>query len=91
MAPENRERCNYGYLGYVVSDLDETWKHVLSLNPRYYITSDPEIYPISADKLDQAVNQLNIPVLKKVQTSGLFEPEVALPEYPGILIFRRKE
>src|SRR5262249_9810314 len=47
LAPENRERCNYGYLGYVVSDLDETWKHVLSLNPRYYITSDPEIYPIS--------------------------------------------
>jgi hypothetical protein len=91
LAPENRERCNYGYLGYVVSDLDETWKHVLSLNPRYYITSDPEIYPISADKLDQAVNQLNVPVLKKVQASGLFELEVALREIPGILIFRRNE
>jgi hypothetical protein len=91
LAPENRIRCYYGYLGYVVSDLDKTWKYVLSLNPRYYITSDPEMYPISADKTDQAVNQLNAPVLKKVQTSGLFEPEPPLPEDPGILIFRQRD
>jgi hypothetical protein len=91
LAPENRQRCNYGYLGYVVSDLDKTWKHVLSVNPVYYITSDPKIYAISADKLDQAINQLNIPVLKKIQASGLFEPEPPLPENPGILIFRRNE
>lgn len=90
LAPENRQRCYYGYLGYIVTDLEETWNYVLSLNPRYYITSDPEVYPISADKMDQAVNQLNAPVLKKVQSSGLFEPEPPLPEDPGILIFRRK-
>jgi hypothetical protein len=91
LAPENRQRCNYGYLGYIVSDLDETWNHVLSLNPLYYITSDPKIYPISDDKQDQALNQLNIPVLEKIQTSGLFKPEPPLPEDRGILIFRRKE
>ena len=91
LAPENRQRCNYGYLGFVVSDLDKTWNYVLSLNPLYYITSDPKIYPISDDKQDQALNQLNIPILKKIQTSGFFKPEPPLPEDPGILIFRRKE
>jgi hypothetical protein len=91
LAPSNRQRCYYEYLGYVVSDLDKAWNHVLSLNPFYYITSDPKIYPISADKLDQAINQLNIPILMKVQASGLFELEPPLPEDPGILIFRRKE
>jgi len=91
LAPENHQRCNYGYLGYVVSDLDETWKHVLSANPVYYITSDPKIYPISADKLDQAINQLNIPILNKVQSSGLFELGPPLPGAKGILIFRRKD
>ena len=74
----------------MVSDLDKTWNYVLSVNPLYYITSDPRIYPISDDKQDQALNQLNIPVLKKIQTSGLFKPEPPLPEDPGILIFRRK-
>jgi hypothetical protein len=88
---QNRQRCTYGYLGYVVSDLDDTWKHVLSLNPMYYITSDPKIYPISDDRQDQALNQLNIPVLEKVQTSGLFKAEPALPEDPGVLIFRRTD
>ncbi len=91
LAPENRQRCYYGYLGFVVSDLDKTWNYVLSLNPLYYITTDPKIYPISDDKQDQALNQLNIPVLKKIQTSGLFKPEPPLPEDSGILIFRRKE
>ncbi len=61
------------------------------MNPLYYITTDPKIYPISDDKQDQALNQLNIPVLKKIQTSGLFKPEPPLPEDSGILIFRRKE
>jgi hypothetical protein len=90
LAPENRQRCYYGYLGFMVSDLDKTWNYVLSVNPLYYITSDPRIYPLSDDKQDQALNQLNIPVLKKIQTSGLFKPEPPLPEDPGILIFRRK-
>jgi len=91
LAPENRQRCYYGYLGFMVSDLDKTWNYVLSVNPLYYITSDPKIYPLSDDKQDQALNQLNIPVLKKIQTSGLFKPEPPLPEDPGIVIFRRKE
>ena len=52
------------------------------LNPVYYITSDPKVYPISDDKEDQALNQLNIPILKKIQTSGFFKPEPPLPEDP---------
>jgi len=91
LAPGNGQRCYYGYLGYVVSDLDKTWKYVLLLNPRYYITSDPERYPISADRMDQALNQLNLPVLKRVQSSGLFDPESPLAEDRGILIYRQKD
>jgi hypothetical protein len=90
LAPENRQRCYYGYLGFMVSDLDKTWNYVLSVNPLYYITSDPKIYPISDDKQDQALNQLNIPVLRRIQNSGRFELEPPLGEDRGVLIFRRK-
>jgi hypothetical protein len=57
----------------------------------HYITSDPAIYPIPADKLDQAINQLTISVLKKVQCGGLFEIQPSLSEDPVIWIFRRKK
>ena len=62
---------------------DEMWNEVLSLNPRSCTTSDPDTYPVSADKLDQALSQLNISVLEKVQNSGLYEPEPPLPEAQG--------
>jgi hypothetical protein len=92
LMPENRLRCYYGYVGgYFESDLDKTWSQVTSLSPLYYITSDPDIYPIPPDKLNQAINQLNIPLLDKIQTSDLFKLEPALREDPGILIFRREK
>jgi len=47
-------------------------------------TSDPDTYPVLADKLDQALNQLNISVLDEVQSSGLYElAGAALPRSQG--------
>ena len=90
LTTENRLRCYYGYVGgYFVSDLDKIWREIISLSPLYYITSDPDIYPIPRDKLNQALNQFNIPLLHKIQTSDVFKPQPTLREDPGVLIFRR--
>jgi hypothetical protein len=89
LLPHSRLRCYYGQVGgYFASDLDTVWDEIISLRPLYYITSDPSIYPIAHDKLNQALNRLNIPLLAKIQTSNLFETE-RLREDPGILLFRK--
>jgi hypothetical protein len=90
LAPSSQQRCYYDDLGYMASDVDEVWEHVLRARPHYYITTDPRVYPVPDDTLDRTANQLNAPVLKKVVTSGLFEAEPPLPEEPGVLIFKRK-
>jgi len=90
LAPSNALNCFYASLGYIESDADQRWKQILDLETHYYITTDPDLYPISSDPLDQAINQLSNPILERIRTSGLFVLEPALPEDPGILIFRRK-
>lgn len=83
-------RCYYDSLGYYLeSDPDKAWRKILSMRIRYYVTVDPDLYPVPPDALSQRLNLLNSPILEKVQTSGLFEPEPPLAEDPGILIFRR--
>ena len=90
LAPSNVLNCSYASLGYVESDADKMWKHILALQSRYYITTDPNLYPIPSDPVDQAINQLSAPILERIRTSGLYEQEPPLPEDPGILIFHRK-
>jgi hypothetical protein len=90
LAPHNRLHCSYASLGYVESDADKMWKHILALQTQYYITTDPSFYPIPSDPLNQAINQLSIPILERIRTSGLYELEPPLPDNAGILIFRRK-
>src|SRR5262245_59738882 len=90
LAPHDLLRCYYASLGYVESDADKIWSQILSLQTHYYITTDPNLYPIPKDPLNRAINQLNNPILQRIRTSGLYELEPPLPENPGILIFRRK-
>jgi hypothetical protein len=92
LAPERRLRCSYAYLTeFFEADVEKAWNRVLSLNPHYYIALHPDIYPIAPNRALQAVNQLNIPVLTKVQTSDAFERELSLAEDQGVLIFRRRK
>jgi hypothetical protein len=90
LAPQNQLGCYYTTIHIWFWDLDKIWKHILSLQIRYYVTISPELNPIPADPGLQAINQNYLPMLKKVQTSGLFELQPSLPEAPGVLIFRRK-
>jgi hypothetical protein len=89
LARFTQQHCDYDTLGYMGSDVDEAWERVLRAKPRYYITTDPVVYVVADDKLDRALNQLNAPVLREVETSGLFEAEPVLPEDPGVIIFKR--
>jgi hypothetical protein len=89
---EDQLRCSYsGIGGYFVDDAKAEWNRILSLNPHYYIATDPDVYPVPDDKVSRAIAQLNLPVLNEIERSGLFKPEPALHEDPGIMIFRREK
>ena len=91
LAPYNRVGCYYGTVHFWLSDLDKIWSDILSLPIHYYITMHPDFAAVPLDKHSQAVNRNYLPMLKRVQASGLFELEPPLTEDPGILIFRRKD
>jgi hypothetical protein len=84
--------CYYGYLGgnFFGSSATNAWNDMLFRGVRYFITIDPEVYPVPPKVYNQALSQHNFPIIwEKVQTSDLFKLEPPLPEDPGILIFRR--
>jgi len=90
-AIEDRVRCAYtGIAGYFDADVNAGWNRVLSLDPHYYVATDPDIYPVPDDKVSQAIDKLNISLLNKVETSGSFAPEPVLRDDPGVMIFRRE-
>jgi hypothetical protein len=92
LAPYNRLGCQYGSVhSFFESDPDKVWNNVLSTQIRYYITISPGSRPVPEDSYNQAINRNYLPVLRKVQTSGLFEVEPPIAEDPSILIFRRKK
>jgi hypothetical protein len=92
LAPHSRLGCYYGsVLNFYEFDPDKIWKNILSLKIRYYIAMNPDSHPVPPDSHSQAINRNYLPMLKKIQTSGLFETEPPLVEDAGILIFRRKE
>jgi hypothetical protein len=82
--------CSYsGVGGYFVVDDEAEWERILSLAPHYYIATEPDVYPPLSDKISQAINGVNVPLRKRVETSGLFERQAG-PQYdPGVAIFRR--
>lgn len=86
MTPRNA-RCYYRPLGYVESDPERAWSLMMSLNALYYITVDPDLYPVPSDPF----NQVTLPVLQRVRNSDMFQQEGSLPGSPAILIFRAIE
>jgi hypothetical protein len=84
--------CQYGYLGdnFFGSDVSHAWESILSRQAQYVIVVDPALYPTPPRVANQALSQENFPILlRKLESSGLFELQPRLPEDPGILIFRR--
>jgi hypothetical protein len=89
---DDRLGCYYGSAWDSVEfDPNKIWTNILSANIHYYIAVNPDSNPVPpGDAHLQAVNRNYLPMLKKVQGSGLFELEPPLAEDPRILIFRRK-
>jgi hypothetical protein len=84
--------CRYGYLGdgFFGSNVSRAWDSLLSRHARYVVVVDPAVYPTPAQTANEALSRENYPViLRKLESSGLFELERRLVEDPGILIFRR--
>jgi hypothetical protein len=80
--------CYYGSFGYE-TDTEQIWKNLL-LIARYFITLDPASTPIPPqDAHLKAINANYLPILKKVQSSALFELQKPLKEDGALLIFRR--
>src|SRR5687768_6086140 len=55
----------------------------------YYIAVDPSVHKTPASAVDITLNQLNEPILKRIERSGLFQPDAGVDGHNGILIFRR--
>jgi hypothetical protein len=88
----SRIGCYYAlHFSFDEFDVDKTWSLILSEKTRYYVTVNPDSNPVALDAHSQAVNRNYLPMLKKVQSSGLFLLEAPLAEDWSILIFRRKD
>jgi hypothetical protein len=92
LGPDNRIGCRYssGY-SFFGTDPDKIWARILSEPVHYYVTMNPDLYTVPSDQHSQATNRNYLPMLKRVQASGLFEVEPPLAEDPRIMILRRKE
>jgi len=91
LASHNAVGCDYATVRSFSESPDKIWSWILSARIRYYVVITPDLHPVGADSHSQALNRNYLPMLKKVQSSGLFELEPPLSEDPSILIFRRNE
>jgi tetratricopeptide (TPR) repeat protein len=55
----------------------------------YYIAVDSTVYQNPSTPVDVTINQLNAPILKRIESSGLFQLEPGIDGDQGILIFKR--
>jgi tetratricopeptide (TPR) repeat protein len=81
--------CDYDAIGYYDNDEERSWNLLMSRKITYYIAVDPSVHKIPSTLVDTTVNQLNEPIRRRIEKSGLFELEPGLDGYEGILIFRR--
>jgi Flp pilus assembly protein TadD len=82
--------CEFGYAGnsFWGADLEETWRDLLARDVRYFVTTDPEIYPPPADAMNQALSIDNHPrLVERIMNSGIFITLHPLESDPGILLF----
>jgi tetratricopeptide (TPR) repeat protein len=60
----------------------------MARNVRYYIGVDSSAYAVPTTSIDRVLNQLNDPILKRVERSGLFRREPGIAEHNGILMYK---
>jgi tetratricopeptide (TPR) repeat protein len=87
--PRHPVNCEYDAIGYFDDDQDRAWRELMAKKIAYYIAVDPTVHKIPATAVDTTVNQLNGPILSRIESSGLFQLEEPIPGLEGILIYRR--
>ena len=84
--------CVYDYVGggFLGERADSAWDDLVSQNVRYVITVDPGVYTVPSKTYNRALDEKHFPSFwAELRRSSLFKAEPALPEDPGIRIFRR--
>jgi tetratricopeptide (TPR) repeat protein len=89
LAPRRALNCDFDAIGYYDNDEDKAWANLMSKQVAYYIAVDPAVHQVPPRPVDLALNQMNAGLLKRIQSSGLFQREPGIDGYPGILIFKR--
>lgn len=82
---ENHLRCYYIPLGFAQSDPEVVIAAVMTVDPQYFVTLDPDLYPIPAD----AFNQVSVKILDEARTEKTIAEESPLAEDPAVLFFHR--
>jgi tetratricopeptide (TPR) repeat protein len=89
LLPGNMLKCDYDAITYFETDEDQVWRRLVSKNVAYYVALDSTAYAVPSTPADMAINELNEPILRRVENSGLFQLEGGPEELGGIQIFRR--
>jgi tetratricopeptide (TPR) repeat protein len=82
-------RCDYDAAAYYDADADAAWRRLMARNIAYYVSLDPAAYTVPQTPIDRTLNQLNGPMLERVQRSGLFDLATGIPQHPEVLLYRR--
>jgi Tetratricopeptide repeat len=89
LAPSHTWNCDFEAIGYFDSDVDRSWAELMSKSIAYYITVDPNVHKIPETPVDQTINQLNGPILRRIESSGHFQLERGVVGEAGILVYKR--
>jgi hypothetical protein len=88
-APHRQLTCDYDAIAYFDSDEALAWNRLMSRHITYYIALDSTAYALPSTEVDRTVNQLNEPILDRIEASGLFQLEPGIAEHHGIMVFKR--
>jgi tetratricopeptide (TPR) repeat protein len=89
LAPLHQLRCDYDAIAYFDGNEAEAWHRLMTKNIRYYVALESSAYALPATDAIKTVNQLNGPILDRIERSGVFQLEAGIPEHNGILVFKR--
>jgi len=77
-------RCYYTSLGYAEKDPEKAWQRLLDLNINYFVTLQPSLNFKPADPF----NQVNLPILDKIQKSPKFKLQSFIDDQ-SVLLYKR--
>ncbi|MCG3210319.1 MAG: hypothetical protein FOGNACKC_03950 [Anaerolineae bacterium] len=84
---QTHRRCFYIPLGFAESDPEVVVAAVMTFDPIYFVTLDPDLYPIPTNPL----NQVDLAILEQARDEKTIAEDEPLAEEPAVLFFHRIE